>query len=246
MATGTERGVVGAMHFDLKKLHETWMELVFPRQRDAENTALGKWKPKDTGSRIAYRAWSILGMPVIALLYPLALLGVIVRFQARRLDSTATRLGVAGVAGLAIVVWGALTAVARFQLALAAGGFIAIAAASAVAVISATLAAATRKVGGRAITVVLSYPFAMTAIFLPPVVAALYSQTFASVVIPQSDSIARWLLWNVFDVAGIAQFLVENFDRQGLAYVGMWFGIAVPLGWLLGIMVTLADFVKPT
>ncbi|MFB6183110.1 MAG: hypothetical protein ABEI96_01025 [Haloarculaceae archaeon] len=245
MSVGSEQGVVGAIRFDLRRLHETWMELVFPRQRDASDTVLGKWKPKDLSSKVGYWLWFAVGVPLIAVTYPLALVGVIVRFQARRIDGTATRLGVVGVVLLMIVVWGGLTALARFRLNLAPGGFLAVGAASAVAVVTGALAVVTSRAGGRGTTVVLSYPLAMTAIFLPPVVAALYSRDFAAVVFPRSDWIARWLLEHVLDVAGINTYLVRNFDRQGLAYVGMWFGIAVPLGWLLGILVTLADFVRP-
>ncbi|MDG5777306.1 hypothetical protein VB773_09200 [Haloarculaceae archaeon H-GB2-1] len=240
-----EQGIVSAIRFDLRRLHDTWMELVYPRQRNTENTVLGKWQPEGLVSTAGYRLWSAVGVPLISLAYPLALFGVIVRFQARRLDSTAARLGVIGTVLLATLLWGGLTALARFKLNLAPGGVLAVGAASAVAVVSAALAVTFRSVGGRVTTVLLSYPFAMTALFLPPVVAALYSRDFAAVVFPRSDWLARWLLDNVLDVAGISRYLVRNFERQGLAYAGMWFGIAVPVGWVLGVLVTLADFVKP-
>jgi hypothetical protein len=245
MSVGSQ-GVVGGIRIDLKRLHETWMELVYPRQRNASDTVLGTWTPDSQLGMVLYRLWSGLGVPVIALLYPLVLFGVVVRYQARRIDGTAARLGVIGVVLLSLVVWGGLTALARFQFDLSTGELAAVAAAGGVATVSAALAVGTRSVGGRVTTVLLAYPFAVTAIFLPPVVAALYSTAAPQVAISVSDTLSRWLL---FDVLGrqntVAQFFIENFERQGLAYVLIWLGISVPLGWLLGGLVTLADLVRP-
>ena len=91
----------------------------------------------------------------------------------------------------------------------------------------------------------LAYPLAVTAIFLPPVVAALYSSAVADVVLTRSDSIARWFLEEGPALFGLKDYLVAEFDREGFAYVLMWFGISVPVGWLLGLIVTLADLVRP-
>jgi hypothetical protein len=97
---------------------------------------------------------------------------------------------------------------------------------------------------GRASTVVLAYPLGVTAIFLPPVVASLYSPTLASVVFPSSESLAVWLLNNVLAVGGLAAFIRASFELQGLAHVGMWFLLAVPTGWFLGALATLATGVR--
>jgi hypothetical protein len=249
MATeeGTSRGLAGAVKFDLVRLHETWMEFVFPRQRGAEGTVLGKWQPTETREVILYRAWSALGVPVVGLLYPLLLLGYFVRFQARKINVTADRLGLLGVVALFVLVWGILSAGAafRFSSSLTSGGITAVVAASGVAVLAAALSYGCWVVGGRFVTVLLAYPFAMTAIFLPPVVAALYSTAVASVVIDSSDSFARWLLDSGPSLFGLKEYLVAEFERDGFAYVLMWFGIAVPLGWLLGSVVALADLVRP-
>jgi hypothetical protein len=100
------------------------------------------------------------------------------------------------------------------------------------------------RLDGRPVTVLFAYPFAMTAIFLPPVVAALFSPAVAEAVIPGSETLAIWLLDNVAPDS-VASYLRGNFDLEGLMYVVMWFGIAVPLGWVLGTMVSLADVVRP-
>lgn len=248
MAAGTEQGVTDAIKIDLMRMHETWMEFVFPRQRKTGGTVLGKWKPQGGLEAYAYRLWSALGVPFVGLVYPLVLLGYFVRFQTRRLNVTAVRIGAVGVVGLFVVLWGVLSLLAKFQFsgALSAGGVTAISAASVVAIVSAALAFGFWRLGGRVTTVLFAYPFAMTAIFLPPVVAALYSNAVADVVLTRSDSLARWFLFDAPSVFGIQEYLVENFQREGLAYVLMWFGISVPVGWLLGLIVTLADLVRPT
>lgn len=245
MSGGTTRGgVIAAIQYDLGRLHDVWMELFFPRQLDADGTVLGRWTPSTTTGWIAYRFWAVVGAPAIALLYPLALVGLAARYYARRIDGTAARIGMLGVVLLSVVVWGALTVLARIRFSDA--GFVAVLAASLVATLSATLAVLFARVGGRATTVVLAYPFGVTALFLPPVVAALYSPTLSAVVFPKSETIAIWVLDNVLHVGGINDYLRSNYDLRGLAYAGMWFGLAVPVGWTLGTLVTLADFLRPT
>jgi len=244
MSVASEDGIVAGVRIDLQRLHETWMEVVFPRQRDADRTVLGKWRPTTTRETVTYRFWSALGIPVVGVLYPLLLFGYVVRYQVRRIDSTAARLGVLGVVVVSVVVWGLLTLISWFRLP-GLAGFIAVAAASVVATVAAGLAVVTAGVAGRKTTVGLSYPFAMTAIFLPPVVAALYSPAVADVVLPRSTAIARWINDNLLAVGGIGDYLRRQYDLRGIAYVGMWFGIAVPVGWLLGFVVTLADLVRP-
>jgi hypothetical protein len=243
----TESGIVDGIRFDLKRMHETWMELFFPRQRGAANSVLGKWEPKTGREKFTYNTWYYIGVPVIGILYPIILLGYLVRFQARKLDGTAMRLGTLGVVLLFVLLWGALTVASYFRFGggSVTEGVIAVGAASLVAILASALAVGFRLLGGRVTTVVFSYPFAMTAIFLPPVVAALYSPEIAETVFPRSRNIARWLLDNPLSFANINTYLRTKYDLQGIAFAGMWFGISVPVGWFLGIIVTLADLVRP-
>lgn len=248
MAAGTQQGLVDAIKIDLQRMHETWMEFVYPRQRGADDTVLGKWKPQEGIQVYLYRLWSALGVPVVALVYPLVLLGYFIRAQTRRVTVTATRIGLLGVVVLFVLVWSVLSLVVAFPLqsAFSSNALVAVVAASSVSVISAALAFIFWRFGGRVLTVLLAYPFAMTAIFLPPVVAGLYSNAVADFVLRQSDSIAIWLIENGPDVAGVKTYLTENFELAGPAYVLMWFGISVPVGWFLGLVVALADLVRPT
>ena len=240
----SEGGIVEGVRVDVVRLHETWMELVFPRQRTAVHRVLGKWKPRTRADEVKYYLWGALGVPLVAVLYPLLLVGVAVRFNARRFDSASTRLGVVGVVVLAALVWGLLTAVARVRLDEA--GFVAVAAASTVAVVSAGLAAVFKRVGGRATTVAFAYPFAMNAVFLPPVVAALYDPALG-VVIERSTELAEFFRDDVFvgPLDPVSDYLSDRFDFEGFVVALMWFCIATPLGWLLGLLVTLANLVRP-
>ncbi len=236
-------GIVEGVRIDLKRLHETWMELLFPRQLDADDSVLGRWTPNTTGGWVKYRAWGILGGLIVALLYPLAVTGYFVRFQAVRFDGTAARLGVLGAVVLSVVVWGALTALARVRF--SAEGFLAVGAAAGVATLAAALAVLSTQRGGRVLSVLVGYPLAMTALFLPPVVAALYSPTVATYVFPRSETLAIWILDNVLAIGDVNQYLRTQYELQGLAYVGMWIGLSVPTGWFFGSLVALADVVRP-
>jgi hypothetical protein len=238
-----DRGVVGDLVVDLRRFHERWMGLLFPRQVGARGTVLGKWKPSTTAERAGYLAWGALGVPVVAVAYPLALVGAVLRFSTRRVDATAGRLGVLGVVTTMLVAWGGLSLLARSRFTVR--GFLAVAAAGVVATLAAVLALAFRRIDGRPATVAFAYPLATTAIFLPPVVAALYSPVVAAVVLPTSQSLALWLLNGPLSLFGVAGFLQSTFRLVGFAYLAMWFAIAVPLGWVTGSLVTLADVVRP-
>ncbi|WP_129114953.1 hypothetical protein [Halegenticoccus tardaugens] len=235
-------GLFGAVRIDLARLHATWMELAFPRQLDP-GRIVGKWRPKTGPQRASYWGWAALGVPLVAVGYPLLLVGFAARFHAGRIGGVGARLGVAGVVALSLLVWGALSAVAHVRFSF--NGFVAVLAASLVATVCAAFAVVFSRLGGRGTSVLFAYPAGVTALFLPPVVAALYSPELASVVFPNSYTLAVWLLDNVLAAFGISAFLRENFTLEGVAYVGMWFGIAVPAGWLLGLVVALADVVRP-
>ena len=219
MATRSNPGLLGAIRIDLRRLHETWMELLFPRQLDASKV-LGKWKPETVPQTLAYRVWAVLGIPLVAIGYPLLLLGFGTRFYARRIDSATTRLGILGVVLLSVFAWALLTVFAYLRQ-FSFDGLVAVVAAGLVATVSAALAVVFSRLGGRVTSVVL-----------------------ASVIFPESTNIAIWLLNNVL-VGGVGEVLQENFRLEGVAYVGMWFGIAVPIGWFLGAIVALADLIRP-
>lgn len=244
-ATSVQPGIGTAIKIDLVRLHDGWMGLLFPRQTDAAHSVLGKWKPTTLGDRIRYRFWEAIGLLLIVFAYPLTVLGFAIRFYTRRIDRTAASIGILGVLLSSVLAWGGLTAFAYLRN-FSFEGLVAVGAAGAVATVSAGLSMLFLRIDGRATTVILAYPFAVTAIFLPPVVAALYSPTLASYVFTGSQSIAVWILENVLAWRDLNDTIRYYFDLKGLAYVGMWFAIAVPVGWFLGIVVTLANLVRPS
>jgi hypothetical protein len=241
-ADASPPGVVGAIRIDLARLHGAWMELLFPRQFES-HSVLGTWRPETTLGTVTYRAWGALGVAVIVVLYPLTLMGFATRYYARRIDRTAASIGIVGVVLLSILAWGLLTAVAQIRFELE--GFVAVAAAGVVATASAVLARLFTR-GGRRRSVFLGYPFAVTALFLPPVVAALFSPALAEVVLPGSYNLAIWILDNLLFVFGLNALIRDTFTLQGVWYVAMWFAIAVPVGWFVGGLVALAELVRPT
>ncbi|MFW6385340.1 MAG: hypothetical protein ACOCY7_04305 [Halodesulfurarchaeum sp.] len=242
---GSSGWLLGAIRTDLRRLHDGWMRLLFRRHRSDPHPVLGSWKPSSGGRLLGYRLWSVLGMPLVVLLYPVALAGFAIRYYARGIDRYAARVGLLGVLLTLIVVWGGLTVGAYFR-GISTDGLIAVAAAGGVATVSGVLARLFSKWDGRPVTVLLAYPFGVTAVFLPPVVAALYSETLASVVFSRSDVLAIWILDSLLAFGGLNTYLRETFELVGIAYVGMWFGIAIPVGWALGLVVSLADLVRPS
>ena len=235
-------GLLGAIQIDITRLHETWMEVVFPRQLNPGHV-LGKWKPDTGAQKAGYYLWAAVGLLPVLIGYPLLLVGFATRFYASKLNSAGARLGIVGVILLSVVVWGGLTAVARVQLSFE--GFTAVFAASIVATVAAAAAVFFSRVGGRLTSILLAYPSAMNALFLPPVVAALYSEALGQIIFPGSEELAIWILDTVLVVGGLNEILRSEFALEGVGYALMWLGLAIPLGWLLGILVTFANVIRP-
>jgi drug/metabolite transporter (DMT)-like permease len=245
MAAGTQPGLLGAIRIDLRLLHETWMAFLFPRQRNARDTVLGRWQPDTLGQQVPYYLWAVVGILVVAVVYPLLLAGYFVRYQTRTVGAAGVRLGLVGVVVLVALVWGGLTALVAVQSgSFQEGAVTALALASGVAVVSAALSYLAWRVDGRPTTILLAYPFAVTAIFLPPVVAALFWERLDGL-IQFSDDIAYWVTNEGPDPLGIVTWLEENFERQDEDHVLIWFAASFPVGWTLGLLVTLADLIRP-
>jgi hypothetical protein len=242
-AMGTRGGIVADVRADLARLLTLWRALVFPRQLDP-HPVRGAWRPRTLRAHLGFWTWSLLGVVLICLVYPVAVVGLWVRYVSRKIDRAAAALGLLATLFVVALVWGALTALAWERLPTA--GFRAVLAASAVATLSAALAWVFARFGGRGLTVAFAYPFAVSAVLLPPVTAALFSPTLGDLVLPGSTSLAEWLLDNVIAVTGLDTVLRRRFELVDLAFVGMWFGIGVPLGWGLGLLATLASAVRPS
>lgn len=239
-----EYGLLGALRTDLRVLHARWMGLAFSRYRQSTHPVMGTWRPTSTIRKIVFQVWSLLGWLGVIPVYPVVLVGFAIRFHVRRMDRFAKRVGAIGLVITSLLLWAALTAGAYFRD-FSVAGLLAVIAAGGVATISGVLARLFSTWDGRPLSVLFAYPFAVTAVFLPPVVAALYSETVAAVVFSRSEVLAIWILDSILAVGGLNTLLRSTFDLVGLAYVGMWFALAIPVGWILGLLVALADMVRP-
>jgi len=239
---GAQAGLLGAVLTDLEQLLAAWRELIFPRQLEG-HPVYGRWRPSSTAEHLAFWVWTAAGLPLVAVAYPLALVGFGTRYAARRLNGVVAALGLLTAVGLVAVVWGGLTAVAwvRFPRV----GVLAVLAASVVATASSGLAWLFARLGGRIVSIVFASPFVVATVLLPPVTAALYSPTLGETILPGSYSLAVWLLENVLTVGNLDVYLRRYFRLEGFGFLGMWFGLAVPVGWSLGLLVALADAVRP-
>jgi len=237
----TDSQLVAAIRADLVWLLTAWRGLLFSAESD--HPVRNRWQLPTTRDRLVFWTWSGLGAVVIAVAYPFAVVGFWARYVTRRLNRIATGLGLVAIVAVVAVTWSLLTALAWGQL--PASGFTAVLTASVVATISAALAWGTARTGGRWLTLVATYPFVVAAIFLPPVTAALFSPTLAEIILPRSTSLAAWILDNVLAVGNLNAVIRQRFNLSGIAFVGMWAGLAVPIGWTLGLLVTFANAVRP-
>lgn len=235
--------IVSAIRMDLQYLHETWMSLLFPHQRGGGHPVLGRYRPSSLPKLAFYWLWGIVGIPIVIAVYPFVIIGFTIRFATMTLSRTATRLGLLGVVIVVGIVWGLLALFAFFQLEQA--EFLAVFAAAIVATLSAAVAVIGHDIGGRGTTITIAYPAGVLAIFLPPIVAAVLWEPLGEVLLPASDQLAAYILDELLFVFDLNEVIREAFDLEGIWFVVMWFSLSLIIGWLLGLLVTLADSVRP-
>lgn len=225
------------IRIDLTRLHSAWMTLGYPHDPSDDYSVVENWLPTSFYRRQAFRLWAVLGGIGLIIAYPLFVVGLATRFYSRRINRLTASLGLIGIGILSVVVWGLFTLV-TYLSPITFEGFVAVLIAGLVASVSAVCTGFFTRVAGRGTTVILGYPFGVTAIFLPPVVASLYSRMLASIIFPHSETIAIWLLDNLLHYGGLAAMIRATFDLDGVGHVAMWFGLAFPVGWMLGTLVT--------
>jgi hypothetical protein len=238
----TDSELIAAVRADFRRLLAGWRELLFSKTSDS-HPVRSRLRPRSTTGRLAFWLWSALGTALITVAYPFAVAGFWVRYVTRRLNHIATGLGFLAIVAAVAVAWSALTALAWGGL--PASGFKAVLTASVVATLSAGLAWVTARAGGRRLTLLVTYPFVVAAVFLPPVTAALFSPTLGELILPRSTSLAEWILDNVLFVGNLSTVIRRQFDLSGVAFVAMWSGLAVPVGWGLSLLVVFANAVRP-
>ena len=115
-----------------------------------------------------------------------------------------------------------------------AGTVTALALASGVAVASGALSALTWRVDGHTSTALSAYPFAVTAAFRPPVVAAL-SRDPRFGLVERSDDIAYPVTNEGPDPPGVVPRLEANFERRDEDHVVIRSVVLFPVGRALGL-----------
>lgn len=239
---GTLRDLSAAVKVDCTRLLAAWRDIAFERQAD-EYSIQDRWRPDSPGAQVAFWAWSVLGAILISVVYPFAALGFWTRYVTRQIDRLVAGLGVLVIIAAVAVLWGGLTALAWDRLPTA--GFRAVLAASVVATASVGLSWMFARHGSRRLTLLLAYPFAVAAIFVPPVTAALFSPTIGDVILSESELFAEWLLNNVIIIGDLSTTIRQQFELAGVAFIAMWFGFAIPVGWTLALLVSLANLIRP-
>lgn len=235
---GMLREFLAAAKIDLIRLLAAWRDIAFSRQTD-EYSIQNRWRPDSLGEQFAFWAWSLLGAILISVIYPFAALGFWTRYVARQIDRIVAGLGVLVIIAAMAVLWGGLTALAWDQLPTT--GFRAVLAASIVAIVSVGLSWMFARHGSQRLTLILAYPFAVAAIFVPPVTAALFAPAIGGGILAESELFAEWLLNNVVTVGDLSTTIRQQFELAGLAFIGMWFGFAIPVGWTFALLVSLAN-----
>lgn len=235
--------IISAIRADLQFLHESWMALFFPHQRGGGHPVLGRYRPQEWYKRLGYYLLALVGIPVAIAVYPFVIVGFTIRLATMAFAQMAARLGLFGVFVAVGILWGLLAILAFFQLDTA--EFAAMTAAAGVATVAAAGAVAAHDAGGRGTTVAFAYPAGVTAIFLPPIVAALLWEPLGDVLLPASDRLAALILDKLLFVFGLNDLIRGAFDLDGPGFLGMWLSLSLVVGWSLGILVSLADTVRP-
>jgi hypothetical protein len=239
---GTLRDLLTAAKIDLTRLLGAWRDIAFSRQAN-EYSIQDRWHLDSPVEQLAFWAWSLLGAILITVIYPFAALGFWTRYVGRQIDRLVAGLGVLVIIAAMAVLWGGLTALAWDRLPTT--GFRAVLAASVVATASVGLSWVFARRGSRRLTLILAYPFAVAAIFVPPVTAALFSPTIGAGILSESELFAEWLLNNVVIIGDLSTTIRQQFELAGVAFIAMWFGFAIPVGWTLALLVSLANLIRP-
>jgi hypothetical protein len=224
---------------DIKTVHSYWMSTLFDNQNQTHPVA-GKKIPTDKLQMSIYFIWSGLGYPVSVIGYLLAVVGNVIKIFVDRIVSKADEWGISSVFVLALLSW-MIVGVVVFYL-YGQEDAIAFAVSSTISLLFLIISFVSREIASVKTTVVIAYPAAYTAVFLPPVSAALIVPEIASTVFPLSTDVANYILNSlVFD--SLENFLRSTFNLIGFSHLILWSAISVTLGWLTGISVKSAELV---
>lgn len=216
------------------------MSAIFDDQKQPHPVA-GVKMPKGRVQMSIYLIWSFLGYPASVAGYLLAVVGNILKIFVDRIVSKADDWGISSVFLLLLLLWVSIgVAVLYFYQQEDA---IAFALSSTIGLLSLIIAFVAREIGSSKTTVLVAYPAAYTAIFLPPVSAALIVPEIASTVLPLSTDVANYILNSAIVFDSLEDSLRSTFNLIGFSHLILWTAISVTLGWFTGICVKSAELV---
>lgn len=226
---------------DIEWLHRRWMSLLFPHQLEP-HPVLGYYEPDTVWKRVGYMIWGVLGKILSLAVYPLVLIGYLLQQTVHKISITAHSLGIGQTLLFFALVWSGLASSILYVEGNQNG--IAVAVAGVVALGATILAFAAQRTGTRSRTVLIAYPAAYTALFLPPITAAVLSPLIGDAVLHYSILFAELLLSTVGAEIGVSEWFRNSFELTGHYHIIMWFSVATIIGWLTGVAVTLADVLR--
>lgn len=224
---------------DVTRLIERWMGLLFPRQTD--QSVLGKWRPRTLIGRLEYRGWWLLGLPIVAGAYVLALIGTPIRYAVRGISDAGEHLGFARIVGLAGVLAVVTTGAAWFWLSTA--GVVVVGTAAGLATLSVVGMVLSARYGGRATTILLAYPFGLLAISLIPGTVFMVSTGRIDPIWQPARDTFLSLPTGVTPLSVVTTQSLAD-PLLGIGFV-RWIGLLVMVGWGIGTLVLVTDIVRP-
>lgn len=226
---------------DIKKLHGVWMGILFSKYNDP-HPVIGKYQPEGTIKKILYWFWAIIGIVTTVLSYPIVLVGLVLRIFTTSIAKVGTKLGITKTISMMAIVWASMIAGITYQY-----GFdntLVLSISASIALVSLLISFYSYRNGGRKTTIIISYPAAYTAIFLPPVTAAILAP-FGDPIINQSIRVAEYMLINWASTIGMEEWIRTNFELTGIYHAVMWFVISTIVGWITGLFIVISELIRP-
>lgn len=234
--------VISSIRADLYRLYSTWMSMRYPRF-DNPHSVVGKYNPDGFSDTALYYSWSLIGAIWAILLYPFVLIGLGLNLVGSGLKSAVYRLGFIGTSIVILISWGGLVGGMIYLY-----GFqdsISVILSVAVSIIAVIVAAASHKYLGSRGMVLVGYPAIYTALFLPPITAAVVSPDVGGDILRQSVLFAEYILNTFASPLSIENWLRSTFELAGIYHIVLWFSISIVLGWVSGGFMKLSNLARP-
>lgn len=227
---------------DLNRLYSNWMSIRYPRFNNP-HSVIGKYTPEGSVDSFLYYIWSFIGIVVSSFIYPIALVGLGVRFGASGIKRTVSSLGIIGTMLVFLFTWLGLVGVMIYLY-----GFetsIGVILAVGIALVSLVIAFLSHIYLSRSGMILVGYPSIYTAVFLPPITAALIAPGIGDDVLRQSVLFAEYILVTFAGPVNLENWLRQTFELQGVYHIVLWLAVSLLTGWITGGLIELSKLVRP-